>query len=323
MGDPARFQQQTGQKSAIKHVFLGWQQGMAWGKKLDVYLPQLTPIPMLHLGTGGPRAPRRAVITPQQIARGAGDACLVYLNKAINGFGSLVYVRPMAEMEQPERPVSPLEGRAARPEWYRLMFARIFLILHGGPRVKIDVALNRLGLPFLVVKEDLPANNKAKLRVIWNPVAGVGGWMGFYPGKKYVDLVGNDMYGEGADFSRAANKQLYAFARAQSGTPSPSGACRSTSPSSCATSATSSRRSRRSSSRPTSTASPARSGTSARSRTASRPVASAARAGRLGRRDRLQAERALDGALRLRARDVAAAGSPSRKRIIVGMDMTP
>jgi hypothetical protein len=57
MGDPARFQQQTGQKSAIKHVFLGWQQGMAWGKKLDVYLPQLAPIPMLHLGTGGAAGP--------------------------------------------------------------------------------------------------------------------------------------------------------------------------------------------------------------------------------------------------------------------------
>jgi hypothetical protein len=216
MGDPARFQQQTGQKSAIKHVFLGWQQGMAWGKKLDVYLPQLAPIPMLHLGTGGgPRAPRRAVITPQQIAQGAGDAYLVYLNKAINGFGSLVYVRPMAEMNNPNALYHPSKGAGSSAQWYRLMFARIYLILHGGPRVKIDVALQRLGLPFLVVKEDLPASNKAKLRVIWNPVAGMGGWMGFYPGKKYVDLVGNDMYGEGADVSRAANEQLYAFARAQ------------------------------------------------------------------------------------------------------------
>ena len=54
---------------------------------------------MLHLGTGGgPRAPRRAVITPQQIALGGGDAYLVSIAKAISGFGNLVYVRPMAEM---------------------------------------------------------------------------------------------------------------------------------------------------------------------------------------------------------------------------------
>ena len=101
-GDRVRFQQQTGQKSAIKHVFLAWQQGMVWGRKLEVFLPQLAPIPMLSLQTGGgPRAPRRAVITPQQIARGQGDAYLVYVNKAINGLGSLVYVRPMAEMNNP------------------------------------------------------------------------------------------------------------------------------------------------------------------------------------------------------------------------------
>lgn len=214
-GDPGRFQQQTGQKSAIQHIFLGWQQGMSWGRRLEVYLPQLRPIPMLHLGTGaGPSAVRRAVITPQQIARGQGDAYLVYINKAINGFGGLVYIRPMAEMNNPNTLYSSANGPGSTPQWYRLMFARIYLILHGGPRVKIDVALKRLGLPFLTVKEDLPPNPKGKLRVIWNPLAGVGGWMPFYPGDRYVDLIGNDMYGEGVDFSRAANEELYRFARA-------------------------------------------------------------------------------------------------------------
>ena len=92
------------------------------------------------------------------------------------------------------------------------MFARIFLVLHGGPRVKIDVALKRLGLPYLTVHQDTP-NPKAKLKVIWNPVAGHGGWLPFYPGDKWVDLVGNDI-GLGGDFSRAANEELYRFARA-------------------------------------------------------------------------------------------------------------
>ena len=213
-GDPVRFQAQTGQKSAIKHVFLGWQQGMTWGTKLDRFLPQLTPIPMIHLGIGGPGATRRARISMQQIANGQGDAYLVHINKAINAFGGLVYVRPMAEMNNPNALYHPSKGAGMSTEAYRKAFARIFLILHGGPRVKIDVALKRLGVPFLTVKEDLPPNPKAKLTVIWNPLAGVGGWMPSYPGDKYVDLVGNDMYGEGADFSRSANEQLYAFARA-------------------------------------------------------------------------------------------------------------
>ena len=68
------------------------------GRSSTGFLPQLTPIPMLHLGIGGPGAVRVARISMQQIANGQGDAYLVHLNKAINGFGSLVYVRPMAEM---------------------------------------------------------------------------------------------------------------------------------------------------------------------------------------------------------------------------------
>ena len=50
-----------------------------------VFLPQLTPIPMLHLGIGGPGAVRVARITMQQIANGQGDAYLLHLNKAIYG----------------------------------------------------------------------------------------------------------------------------------------------------------------------------------------------------------------------------------------------
>jgi hypothetical protein len=213
-GDPARFQSQTGQKSAIKHVFLGWQQGMTWGTKIEVFLPQLAPIPMIHLGIGGPGALRVARITMQQIANGQGDAYLIHLNKAINGFGGLVYVRPMAEMNSDKALYNSSRGAGFTPQAYRLAFARMYLILHGGPRVKLDVALNRLGLPYLTAKEDLPPNPKGKLRVIWNPVAGHGGWRGFYPGNRWLDLVGNDMYSLGGDFSRGANEELYAFARA-------------------------------------------------------------------------------------------------------------
>ncbi len=213
-GDPGRFQSQTGQQSAIQHIFLGWQQGMTWGRRIDVYLPQLTPIPMLHLGIGGPGAVRVARITMQQIATGQGDAYLVHLNKAINGFGGLVYVRAMAEMNADKALYNSANGPGFSPRWYRLAFARIYLILHGGPRVKIDVALKRLGLPYLTVHEDLPPNPKGKLRVIWNPVAGHGGWLPFYPGDRWVDLIGNDMYSIGGEFSRSANEELYAFARA-------------------------------------------------------------------------------------------------------------
>ena len=213
-GDPGRFQSQTGQKSAIKHVFLGWQQGMTWGTRIEVFLPQLTPIPMIHLGIGGPGAVRVARITMQQIANGQGDAYLLHLNKAFSDFGSLVYVRPMAEMNADKALYNSSNGAGFSPQWYRLAFARIHLILHGGPRPAINNALRRLGLPLVGTQDDLPANPKGKLRVIWNPVAGHGGWAPFYPGNRWVDLIGNDMYALGGDFSRSANDELYAFARA-------------------------------------------------------------------------------------------------------------
>lgn len=216
-GDSTRFEAQTRQQSAIKHVFLGWQQGMSWGSRIDVLLSQLGPKPMLHLGIGGPV--RRARITPLGIARGQGDAYLIFLNNAIAGYDGMVYVRPMAEMNNPNALYSPVtrggrsRGPAYSPEAYRDAFCRIYLILHGGPRSAISGALRRVGLPPLGAGDDLPTNSTRKLRVIWNPLAGLRGWEVFYPGDRWVDLVGNDMYGEGADFSRDENEALYAFAR--------------------------------------------------------------------------------------------------------------
>src|SRR5207247_1844596 len=96
-GDPSRFKSQTGQASTIKHVFIGWDQGRTYATRLPVLLRQLGPIPMLHIGTGGPLGKTEA-ITPLQIAQGKGDAFLVALNQAIAGYGSLVYLRLLSEM---------------------------------------------------------------------------------------------------------------------------------------------------------------------------------------------------------------------------------
>jgi hypothetical protein len=120
----------------------------------------------------------------------------------------------MAEMNSDKALYSSSNGPGFSPQSYRLAFARISLILHGGPRPAINASLRRLGLPLVGSQEDLPINPKGKLRVIWNPVAGNGGWLPFYPGDRWVDLVGNDMYGLGGDFSRGANEELYTFARA-------------------------------------------------------------------------------------------------------------
>jgi hypothetical protein len=180
--------------------------------------------------------------------------------QAINDFGSLVYVRPMAEMNNDNALYNPVQGAGSTPESYRRC--------SPGSSSSATAALSRRqGGSARQLEGEAQGDLEPRRR---------RGRLGFYPGKKYVDLAGNDMYGEGADFSRAANEQLCSRVPRRSGTPSPSGALSVDQPSSWVTSATSSRRSRPSSSPPTSTASRARSGTSAE-------------AERLGRGDRLEA----------------------------------
>src|SRR4051812_44060343 len=53
LGDTARFKQQTGQETIIRHAFIGWGQGQTFAGTLATLIPAFGPIPMLDLGTGG------------------------------------------------------------------------------------------------------------------------------------------------------------------------------------------------------------------------------------------------------------------------------
>lgn len=223
-GDPGRFQGQTGQASTIKSAYIGWDQGRTYATRLPVLLRQLGPIPMLHIGTGGPLGKSEA-ITPLQIAQGKGDAFLVALNEAIASYGSLVYLRLLSEMNHFSHFHSAFNangssrGPAYRPEVYRKMFARMYLLLHGGQAAKIDSVLKRLGLP-PYAGADLAPLPPTRLRIIWNPLGGgqpeseANRFYRFYPGDRYLELVGNDIYGAFGQYAGPQNEVLYAFARA-------------------------------------------------------------------------------------------------------------
>jgi hypothetical protein len=175
-GNPSRFKNQTGQAATIKHVFIGWEQGRTYATRLPALLRQHGPIPMLHIGTGGPLG-RYEVITPLQIAQGRGDAFLVALNEAIADYGNLVYLRLLSEMNHFEHFHSAYtangksRGPQYRPDAFRKMFARMHLLLHGGSAAGINASLKNLGLP-AYAGADLPAIPSTKLRIIWNPLGG-------------------------------------------------------------------------------------------------------------------------------------------------------
>jgi hypothetical protein len=219
-GKADRFQAQTGQVSTVRHVFLGWDQGRAWGSPLDEQLAGLRPVPMIHIGTDRGRE-RREAITPAGIAAGRGDGYLVALNEAIARFGSATYVRFLAEMNNPKNLYAPVDaagrsrGGSHSPAAYKRAFRRAYVILHGGD---VDARLRALGQKPLGRR--LPHN--PAVTVIWNPIAGMDSGSSrpaqqFYPGDRFVDMVGNDLYASRYGVaSHAANEALY---RAHPGKP--------------------------------------------------------------------------------------------------------
>jgi hypothetical protein len=209
-GDPARFARLTGQRSTIRHNFLGWHQGNA----LPQILGNLRPIPMIALKTGG-------AITPAAIASGRGDAFLVQLNRAVADFGGLVYVRPLPEMNGHwndycayNRDGSP-RGAQHSTAAFKKAFRRIAIFAGGGPAAAVNQKLRNAGVPG-IRNVELPAT---KARIVWNP-QGFGApdvrgnsAQAYYPGDGYVDVVANDLYDQNFNAAWDANEALYAAHR--------------------------------------------------------------------------------------------------------------
>jgi len=124
-------------------------------------------------------------------------------------------VRPMAEMNNPINLYSHERKRdgAHSPAAYRQAFCRIFIVLHGGTKAKVNALLRAHGLP--PVNTDLAVNRyPGGLRVIWNPLAGIEQGANpagrYYPGDGCVDMIGNDMFSSapgGGSFEE--NQALY------------------------------------------------------------------------------------------------------------------
>ena len=188
LGDPARFASLTGQHSTSRLLIAGWG-----ARNFAQLFSMMSDEPMLGINAG-------TIISPAAIARGQDDPYLQSLNAAIAGFGKPVYIRPLAEMNGHWNGYSAFDA-SGRPRGasystvqFRKAFARIYLAVHGGPTA--NASLQRLGLP--PFKAQLEPNPFAS--VIWNP-QGYGSpdipgnsAQAYYPGDKYVDVVGDDLY---------------------------------------------------------------------------------------------------------------------------------
>src|SRR4051794_28620493 len=166
--------------------------------------------PILHISTADDQT-LAEIITPEQIALGAGDDYLLQVNTFFGSRGLPAYIRPLGE---PNRCLNAwsgvncdgtLRGGEHSSFWYKQAFRRIAAIVRGGQSLQgIDATLAAIGLPALnrtrgPTPNSLPA---APVSIIWSPLPGgspreKGNFPGnYWPGSRWVDWVGTDFYSE-------------------------------------------------------------------------------------------------------------------------------
>lgn len=203
-GDPADFGQFSDDLNKHPAVMQSFR---TWGTDFDEVIRRwqiARARPMIHISTADNNTGAE-LITPAQIAAGAGDSYLVRLNKLFVNKKMRAYVRPLGE---PNRCLNvwaaydcagASRGPDHNPRAYKRAFRRIYVIVHGGgTRRQIDRRLAKAGLPPLTV--DVRGLAKAPIAVVWSPLPSGSPTVPhnrpkhFYPGSRWVDWAGTDFY---------------------------------------------------------------------------------------------------------------------------------
>ena len=234
----AGFSAQVGRRQAVYGAFTHW------GGNLRVDFAQAAAAHsrlLLHISTttgyGKPE-----LITPGQIARGAGDDYLVTLNSELAQWGNPVYIALLPEMNQANNAYSAFNadgssrGSDHSPGAYQQAWRRSVVIIRGGSVPAINQQLARLNLPPLQatpkpvaprtpprvpprrpyqIRQASPQSAVASLPTpqvafVWAPqVAGSPDVRrnspgAYYPGSAFVDIVGTDFYSQFPNFGGLA-----------------------------------------------------------------------------------------------------------------------
>jgi len=203
-GDPADFGQFSNDLDKHPAVIQSFR---TWGTDFDEVIRRWQTArarPMIHLSTADNNSGAE-LITPAQIAAGAGDRYLVRLNKLFYEKEMRAYVRPLGE---PNRCLNvwaaydcagASRGPEHSPRAYKRAFRRIYVIVHGGGKRRlIDRRLAEAGLPPLTV--GVRAMPQAPVAIIWSPLPAGSPTVPqnrpkhFYPGSRWVDWASTDFY---------------------------------------------------------------------------------------------------------------------------------
>jgi hypothetical protein len=151
------------------------------------------------------------LITPQQIALGAGDEYLLQLNDFFAKRGLPAYIRPLGEPNRCLNAWSAVycdgsqKGGEHTTGWYKQAFRRIVAIVRGGQTLEgVNLTLAEIGLPPVTRTKGPPPTvlPAAPVSTIWSPLPGgsprvKGNFPGnYWPGSRWVDWVGTDFYSQ-------------------------------------------------------------------------------------------------------------------------------
>jgi hypothetical protein len=157
------------------------------------------------------------VISPRQIALGRGDHYILQLNREIADSNQVVYIRLFPEMNGHWNPYcayntdGSFRGRSHSTASFRDAWRRFVTIVRGGKRRKINRRLVGLGMPRMLRahsnhariyrRQDVPhVLPHPPVAFMWGPqtIASpdvAGNQPGdYWPGHRYVDWVGADIY---------------------------------------------------------------------------------------------------------------------------------
>jgi hypothetical protein len=209
-GDPADF----GQFSSALHKHPALIQSFrTWGSDFPESIERWQEArarPVLHITTAD-NSDGHELISPRAIAAGGGDEYLIRLNKLFWAKKMRAYIRPLGE---PNRCLNvyaaydcagqPRDG-AHSTRAYKRAFRRIYVIIHGGgKREEIDARLRQAGLPPL--QSDVGGLPRAPVELIWSPLPAGSPTIPenrprhFYPGSRWVDWAGTDIYSDNQDW---------------------------------------------------------------------------------------------------------------------------
>jgi hypothetical protein len=151
------------------------------------------------------------VISPRAIASGKGDAYLLRLHEFLDEWDKPTYIRLLPEMNGHWNPYAAFEadGSPRGPEYktkfFRKAWRRVVLIARGGPRGRINHSLLRDGMP--KIKGDAPKRlARTPVSFIWcpqthgSPEIRKNRPAAYWPGARWVDWVGADIYGKYPNF---------------------------------------------------------------------------------------------------------------------------